>query len=75
MPEDTHTETRDIPDSDDITPLHTCVCGEQHWHRPGSRSHRDECTSPKKFGESCCCAPGPAGKANRHHCGHGPRCQ
>ncbi|MDD5143591.1 hypothetical protein [Methanoregula sp.] len=73
MPEET-THTTPQQNDDDNLPLHTCACGEQHRHRPGSRSHREECTSEKKFGDSCCCGPA-AGSGNQHRCGHGPRCQ
>ncbi|MFA5269477.1 MAG: hypothetical protein WC379_16050 [Methanoregula sp.] len=75
MPSDKQQSSSDIPESDDNATLHTCACGEQHPHTPGSPSHRDECTSPKKFGDSCCCESGEAGKEARHRCGHGPRCQ
>jgi len=61
-------------DHQDSTTEHTCACGETHRHRPGSPSHREECTSPKKFGDTCCCARTiPTG--NQHRCGHGPKCQ
>ncbi|HOX35556.1 MAG TPA: hypothetical protein P5217_07300 [Methanoregulaceae archaeon] len=70
MPEETNHNS--IPENDDE--LHTCACGEQHRHRPGSKSHREECTSPLKFGDTCCCGSGKAGEEARHRCGHGPRC-
>jgi len=76
MPEDKQQHSSDIPENDDESAtLHTCACGEQHRHRPGSLSHRDDCTSPKKFGDSCCCGSGAAAQGNKHRCGHGPRCQ
>jgi len=59
-------------DDDDGHSLHTCACGEQHRHSPGSGSHRDECTSSKKFGDTCCC--GSNNDSNQQPCGHGPRC-
>lgn len=51
---------------------HTCACGETHEHVPGV-SHREECMSEKKFGDTCCCGSGAVPKA-RTSCGHGPRC-
>jgi hypothetical protein len=54
------------------TTEHTCACGEMHEHIPGV-SHREECTSPQKFGDTCCCGSGQPSKA-RTLCGHGPRC-
>lgn len=54
---------------------HTCACGETHEHHEEGKSHRDECTSTLKFGDSCCCGSGEAAKVARHRCGHGPRCQ
>ena len=53
---------------------HTCACGETHEHHEEGKSHRDECTSTLKFGNSCCCASEEAKNAP-HRCGHGPRCR
>ena len=53
---------------------HTCACGETHEHHEDGKSHRDECTSTQKFGDSCCCGSGEAAKEARTRCGHGPRC-
>ncbi|MFA6332688.1 MAG: hypothetical protein WCX22_07050 [Methanoregula sp.] len=71
MPETTQPEAHDSKKS---TSLHTCACGEQHEELPGSPSHRDECTSPKKFGNTCCCGSGQDTAASQQRCGHGPRC-
>lgn len=67
----TKPDTKNPVDPDSMTE-HTCACGETHEHTPGV-SHREECTSPKKFGDTCCCGTGAASKA-RTPCGHGPRC-
>jgi hypothetical protein len=74
MPEDIQQHTSD-PSETDVETTHTCACGEQHPHKPGSTSHREECTSEKKFGNSCCCGSGAAAQEKQHRCGHGPRCQ
>ncbi len=37
-------------------------------------SHREACTSPKKFGDTCCCQSEEEAKNASHPCGHGPRC-
>ncbi len=64
------------PETDkDMLLMHTCACGEQHQHIPGSPSHRDECTSPEKFGDSCCCGTGNHAQGAQHRCGLGPRCR
>ena len=34
---------------------HTCACGEIHEQDAGDVSQRETCTSPLKFGNSCCC--------------------
>jgi len=52
---------------------HTCACGEKHEEPTGEISHREACTSPKKFGETCCCQSEEDVK-KPHPCGHGPRC-
>ncbi|MDD1693651.1 MAG: hypothetical protein LUQ71_02905 [Methanoregula sp.] len=77
MPEHTQSSSKTTQKSNnenEPTPLHTCACGEQHEELPGSPSHREECTSDLKFGDTCCCASGEAGKVARSRCGHGPRC-
>ena len=61
-------------DNETDDPVHTCACGEQHRHRPGSPNHRDACTSEKKNTDSCCCGSGNGPQANQHRCGHGPKC-
>jgi hypothetical protein len=53
----------------------TCACGEKHQNHAGHGSHRESCTSPLKFGNSCCCQPGEDPHPVHHRCGHGPRCQ
>ncbi|MFA6362651.1 hypothetical protein [Methanoregula sp.] len=53
---------------------HTCACGEKHEEPTGEISHREACTSPKKFGETCCCQSEEEAKNASHPCGHGPRC-
>ncbi|MDD5187762.1 MAG: hypothetical protein PHF57_06100 [Methanoregula sp.] len=54
--------------------LHTCLCGETHPHTLDHASNRDTCTSPKKFGASCCCSIEETERENPHCCGHKPRC-
>ncbi|MCK9590863.1 MAG: hypothetical protein M0Q91_02465 [Methanoregula sp.] len=54
---------------------HTCACGEKHEQESANISHREACTSPLKFGNSCCCQSDDEAKNARHRCGHGPRCQ
>jgi len=54
---------------------HTCACGEIHEQETGDVSHREACTSPLKFGNSCCCQSDDAAHNAPHRCGHGPRCQ
>ncbi|MFA4859696.1 hypothetical protein [Methanoregula sp.] len=78
MPKNTHPASSDsIKSSTEkkSTTLHTCACGETHENHEEGISHRDECTSPQKFGNSCCCGSGTAAKEARTRCGHGPRCQ
>nr|WP_320160997.1 hypothetical protein [uncultured Methanoregula sp.] len=78
MPEKTQSVSSDTKKSineNEPTTLHTCACGETHEHHEEGISHRDECTSPQKFGNSCCCGSGEAAKEARNRCGHGPRCQ
>ena len=76
MPEDTQPNiTGKTTPKTKTAVMHTCACGEQHEEIPGPVSHRDACTSPRKFGDSCCCAAGEAGRIARSRCGHGPRCQ
>ncbi|MDD1693412.1 MAG: hypothetical protein LUQ71_01690 [Methanoregula sp.] len=78
MPENTQPASSDSLKTNNETKspdLHTCACGEKHEEIPGSPSHRDACTSDLKFGDTCCCASGEAGKIARSRCGHGPRCQ
>jgi hypothetical protein len=70
----TSNDENDVLDNQNSETEHTCACGETHTHRPGSPSHREECMSPKKFGDTCCCA-GNIPNGNQHRCGHGPRCQ
>lgn len=53
----------------------TCACGEKHEPDTGGASHRESCTSPLKFGNSCCCEAGEEARNVHHRCGHGPRCQ
>jgi hypothetical protein len=53
----------------------TCACGEKHEPDTDGISHREACTSPLKFGGSCCCQPDEAAEPAHHRCGHGPRCQ
>ncbi|HJX56177.1 MAG TPA: hypothetical protein VJ350_05000 [Methanoregula sp.] len=63
-----------IPELDDETddfPIHTCACGEQHRHRPGSPSNREVCTSPKKNTDACCCGSANSPQGNNHRCGQG----
>nr|WP_319376522.1 hypothetical protein [uncultured Methanoregula sp.] len=77
MQKNTDTATSNVKKSDEqneSTTLHTCACGEQHEEIPDSPSHRETCTSPKKFGNSCCCGSGEEATAARLRCGHGPRC-
>lgn len=57
----------------DADAAHTCACGETHPHTPGSPSHRDACTSPKKFGDSCCCGTDSAATNTHRCCGHEPQ--
>ncbi|MFA5347874.1 MAG: hypothetical protein WC294_07035 [Methanoregula sp.] len=54
---------------------HTCACGEKHEQNSDNVSHREACTSPLKFGNSCCCQSDDVAKNAPHRCGHGPRCQ
>ncbi|HVN74286.1 MAG TPA: hypothetical protein VMT44_06825 [Methanoregula sp.] len=68
-PEQPENETAGQPEK---TGKHTCACGETHEQVAGT-SHRESCTSPLKFGDTCCCGSGQEPKA-RHPCGHGPRC-
>ena len=53
---------------------HTCACGEKHEVHEEGVSHRDACTSPLKFGNTCCCHSEEDTKNAHHPCGHGPRC-
>ena len=53
---------------------HTCACGEKHEEHEAGVSHREACTSPLKFGDTCCCQSEEAAKNAPHRCGHGPRC-
>jgi|GEM_PF-1538686 len=57
------------------TDENTCACGEKHEPDTEGVSHRETCTSPMKFGNSCCCEPGENTENAHHRCGHGPRCQ
>ncbi|MCK9579740.1 MAG: hypothetical protein M0Q92_04735 [Methanoregula sp.] len=78
MPEDTQPSSGDTGkshDENESTTLHTCACGEQHEENPGSTSHRESCTSPLKFGDTCCCGSGNTPNREQHRCGHGPRCR
>jgi len=68
----TNTRKKDSVEPLKDTTEHTCACGETHEHQPGI-SHREECTSPQKFSDICCCGTGQASKV-RTPCGHGPRC-
>ncbi len=69
----TDNRKKDSVDAMPTTTEHTCACGETHEdHQPGI-SHRDSCTSPLKFGNTCCCGSGKDAKA-RTPCGHDPRC-
>ncbi|WP_394698802.1 hypothetical protein [uncultured Methanoregula sp.] len=77
MPENTQPAPHETMKSKNETPttLHTCACGETHEHHEDGISHRDECTSTRKFGNSCCCTSDMDPKGNQHRCGHGPRCR
>ncbi|MDD4136554.1 MAG: hypothetical protein PHT99_01490 [Methanoregula sp.] len=78
MPETTQPAANDSMKSNNekrSTTLHTCACGEQHEELPGSPSHRDECTSPRKFGTTCCCGSGQGSNTHPNPCGHGPKCK
>ena len=52
----------------------TCACGEKHEQYTEDVSHRESCTSPLKFGDSCCCQSDDAVQNAPHRCGHGPLC-
>ena len=45
----------------------TCACGEKHGPQAGT-SHRESCTSPLKYGDTCCCRSEEAQK--NHFCRH-----
>ncbi|MFZ1127732.1 hypothetical protein [Methanoregula sp.] len=54
---------------------HTCACGEKHERHEDGVSHRESCTSPLKYGDTCCCRSDDDTGNAPHRCGHGPRCQ
>ena len=71
----TNQDDTNVLEQQDSTIEHTCACGEHYRHREGAPKHREVCTSPLKFGNSCCCQSDDDATNALHRCGHGPRCQ
>ncbi|MGB8219340.1 MAG: hypothetical protein WCE46_03025 [Methanoregula sp.] len=74
MPEPTTSTEKPVAARRGCIDEHTCACGEKHEEPNSGVSHREACTSPLKFGETCCCQSEEEAKNARHPCGHGPRC-
>ncbi|HVP96641.1 hypothetical protein [Methanoregula sp.] len=75
MPEPTTSNQKSVASRHGCIDEHTCACGEKHEEHEAGVSHRESCTSPLKFGETCCCQSEDDAKNARHSCGHGPRCR
>ncbi|MFZ1897885.1 hypothetical protein [Methanoregula sp.] len=73
MPEPTTNNKKPVAARRGCIDEHTCACGEKHEEPKGEISHREACTSPLKFGETCCCQSEEDAQTP-HRCGHGPRC-
>lgn len=74
MPEPTTNDKKPTVPRRGCIDEHTCACGEKHEEHEAGISHREACTSPKKFGDTCCCQSEEEAKNASHPCGHGPRC-